>query len=68
MVRNSKQAWEVGATVKVGFLSLQVAAKVPMPGDWLPDAYALASNGRFYPFVPHNGLTRCESLAEAMAA
>lgn len=69
MIRNSKQVWQVGETVKVGFLSLRVCAAVPTPGDYLPDAYALtnAAGDRFYRFVPHNGLTRCESLAEAMS-
>lgn len=68
MITKTKQNWEVGQTVKVGFMSLQVVAKVPTPGDWLPDAYALTSNGKFYRFVPHNGLARCADLAEAMAA
>ena len=67
MVRNSKQNWEIGSTVKVGFLTLQVLAKIATPGDWLPDAYALTGNGKFYKFVPHNGLTRCASLDEAKA-
>jgi hypothetical protein len=67
MVRNSKQSWEVGSTVKVGFLSMQIVAKIKTPGDYLPDAYALTANGKFYKFVPHNGLTRCWSLEEAMA-
>lgn len=66
MIQNSKQKWEVGQTVKVGFLSLQVLAKIATPGDWLPDAYALGSNGKFYKFIPHNGLTRCTNLAQAM--
>jgi hypothetical protein len=69
MIRRSKQVWEVGSTVKVGFLSLTVMAKVPTPGDYMPDAYALTNGkGAFYRFVPHNGLTRCETLADAMAA
>ena len=68
MIQNSKQQWEVGQTVKVGFMSLRVLAKVPTPGDYMPDAYALESNGKFYRFVPHNGLARCYSLDEAMAA
>lgn len=67
MIRNTKQKWEAGQTVKVGFLSLVVVAAIPTPGDWKPDAYALQSaQGAFYRFVPHNGLTRCASLAEAM--
>lgn len=69
MIRNTKQNWEPGQTVKVGFLSLQVVAKVATPGDYLPDAYVLKSDkGAFYRFVPHNGLVRCFDLAEAMAA
>lgn len=69
MIRNTKQNWEPGQTVKVGFLSLQVVAKVATPGDYLPDAYALKNaKGAFYRFVPHNGLVRCFDLAEAMAA
>lgn len=69
MIKNTKQAWEVGEAVKVGFLTLIVKAKVATPGDYLPDAYALANirGDRFYRFVPHNGLTPCSNLAEAMA-
>lgn len=60
MITKSKQVWEVGHTVKVGFLSLIVISKEPTPGDWLPDAYLLASHdgNRQYRFVPHNGLER----------
>ena len=68
MIRNSKQHWEIGQMVKVGFMTLRVCAKIPTPGDYMPDAYALESNGKFYRFVPHNGLARCAGLAEAMAA
>ena len=65
----AKQDWTPGQTVKVGFMTLQVVAKVATPGDWMPDAYALkAANGNLYRFVPHNGLARCASLEEAMAA
>lgn len=65
----AKQDWTVGQKVKVGFLTLEVIAKVPTPGDFMPDAYALKNaKGDFYHFIPHNGLFRCNSLAEAMAA
>ena len=66
MIRNTKQNWSVGNTVKVGFLSLIVLAAVPTPGDYLPDAYILSNAGstRFYKFVPHNGL-ECITEAEA---
>ena len=69
MIKNSKQAWEPGQTVKVGFLSLQVVAKIATPGDYRPDAYALKSaTGIFYRFVPHFGIERCDNLEQAMAA
>ena len=66
MSRKLKQNWDVGALVRVGFMTLKVEAKVATPGDYLPDAYALSGNGRFYKFIPHNGLSRCDSLAQAM--
>jgi hypothetical protein len=67
MIRNSRQSWEVGRAVRVGFLTLTVLAKVETPGNWLPDQYALTDGrGRFYCFIPHNGLTRCDSFDEAM--
>lgn len=65
-----KQNWEVGQIVNVGFVSgLEVIGKVPTPGDWMPDIYVLvqAATKRIYRFVPHNGLTRCGSLEEAVA-
>ncbi|MHC2867951.1 hypothetical protein ACVIYH_009084 [Bradyrhizobium diazoefficiens] len=66
----SKQKWEVGQIVKVGFVSgLEVIGKVATPGDYMPDLYVLfqASTKRIYRFVPHNGLTRCATLQEAAA-
>jgi hypothetical protein len=59
MITKSKQAWEVGQTVKVGFVSgLEVMAKVATPGDYAPDAYILCRNEQLYKFVPHNGLEK----------
>jgi hypothetical protein len=60
MIRKSNQNWEVGQTVKVGFLSLRITAKEPTPGDYMPDAYHLESldGSKHYRFVPHNGLER----------
>lgn len=61
------QLWEVGEVVKVGFLKLQVLAKVPTPGNYLPDQYALgAASGAIYRFIPHHGITKCSSLKDAM--
>jgi hypothetical protein len=70
MIQQTAQTWEVGEAVKVGFMKLIVRAKIATPGDYLPDAYALANaaGDRFYRFVPHNGLQRCPSLAAAMEA
>ena len=56
-----------GQRVKVGFLTLQVLAKIPTPGDWLPDAYVLRNDrNAFYRFIPHNGLHRFNSLEAAV--
>lgn len=62
------QNWSVGETVQVGFLRLRILAKVPTPGNFLPDQYALtnADGSRFYRFIPHNGCERVASLADAM--
>jgi hypothetical protein len=64
MINRSKQCWEVGEVVKVGFLSLRVTEKEPTPGDYLPDAYILCGLGananRIYRFVPHNGIERLQ--------
>lgn len=78
MVRHSLQSWEVGQTVAVGFLrGLVVVEKMPTPGDHAPDAYVLRRTvtvmGRdayekraaFYRFVPHRGIERRVSLADA---
>lgn len=65
----AKQTWEQGDIVNVGFIrDLKVVAKVATPGDYKPDLYALwqPSTGRFYSFVPHNGLVRCDTLQQAM--
>jgi|GEM_PF-1271022 len=65
MIKNSKQAWEIGQQVKVGFLSgLTVIAKVATPGDYVPDAYVLLRGEQFYSFVPHNGISKL-SVEEA---
>ncbi len=51
--------WQVGNTVKVGFLSLRViSARAEFDG--MPDIYTLESlkGDKRYEFIPHNGLTR----------
>jgi len=67
----AKQRWEVGQVVNVGFIKgLVVKARVLTPGDGRPDIWALwqPSTNRFYQFQPHLGLTRADSLAQAMKA
>jgi len=47
----AKQAWEAGATVKVGFLVLEVVSKLQRGWRlWNP------KTGERYEFVPHEGL------------
>jgi len=59
MITRSQQKWEVGQTVKVGFLTLRVTGFVPTPGDYRPDQYELESaKGVRYVFTPHYGLER----------
>ncbi len=70
MITKSKQVWQVGEMVRVGFMHLRVMATQETPGDFKPDAYILANAkaDKFYRFVPHNGLTGgFASMAEAMA-
>ena len=60
----AKQEWAEGEVVNVGFVKgLEVVKKVR-------DTFALwqPSTGRFYSFRPHMGLSRCDSLAAALAA
>lgn len=57
MINRSKQTWEVGHPVKVGFMSLTVLEKIPTPGDGMPDQYRLQNaKGKQYIFTPHYGL------------
>ena len=69
--RTAKQSFEIGETVKIGFVTgLEVIKKVATPGDGHPDFYVLWQplKNRFYAFQPHYGLTRCDTLQEAMKA
>ena len=54
MITTSTQSWAVGATVRVGFLSLIVTG---LRGD---GTYELEnkSGDKFYDFVPYRGLVR----------
>jgi hypothetical protein len=59
MIKKSKQNWEVGQTVKVGFMTLRVIG-MRAEYDFLPDIYDLESidGSKKYEFIPHNGLHR----------
>lgn len=75
MIRDTKQQWQAGQQVRVGFLTLTVRVAVPTPGDGLPDAYILvnAAGTQLYRFVPHRGVEKLdideasEMLAQARA-
>lgn len=56
----SKQTWQVGDTVNVGFTKGLVVQQVVLtPGDYKPDYYILKSpKGVMYKFTPHNGLEK----------
>lgn len=60
MITKTKQTWAVGATVKVGFLTLLVQRAIQTPGDYKPDAYLLSNlaGSQLYKFVPHHGLEK----------
>lgn len=64
MVTNSKQSWTVGATVKVGFMTLRVTGMssglVGKGFKTLPNGYTLETldGSKKYSFVPHNGLVK----------
>jgi hypothetical protein len=58
MITRSRQTWEIGHRVKVGFMSLTVTNKIPTPGNYEPDAYTLSNGKSEYVFVPHKGLFR----------
>lgn len=59
MITRTKQDWTPGASVKVGFLTLEVVECIPTPGDHRPDDYRLWSpkSGKKYTFTPHHGLS-----------
>ena len=57
--RSKNKDWSIGATVKVGFLTLRVVGSRAIK-DRMPDIYSLESldGTKKYEFIPHNGLTR----------
>ena len=57
--RSKNKNWEIGSTVKIGFMTLVVVG-VAAVYDGMPDIYSLTSidGTKKYEFIPHNGLTR----------
>lgn len=67
----AKQEWAIGETVQVGFLSLRIiGSKIATPGNYAADEWPMENLGgtRFYRMVPHRGLFRVESRADALNA
>lgn len=53
----SKNTWNIGDTVSIGFMKNLKVLSVRAEKDFLPDIYTLqAVNGQKYEFIPHNGL------------
>jgi hypothetical protein len=59
MIKDSTQKWEVGETVKVGFMTLRVTGLRSIV-DGLPDIYSLENlkGDRQYEFTPHHGIVK----------
>ena len=56
---NTRQDWQIGSRVNVGFLKNLLVTKIDAIYDGLPDIYTLESNtGKLYQFTPHNGIER----------
>jgi len=66
MITRTKQLWQVGRQVQVGFLRFTVQAAIATPGDGLSDVYFLTNlaGDKLFRFTPHHGLERV-SLEEA---
>ena len=58
MSKNSKQAWQVGQSVRCGFLTLTVIASLAPRGDGLPGAQILTNGSQLYSFTPYSGLEK----------
>jgi hypothetical protein len=70
-MKNQRENWTVGEIVRVGFLSLRIIGnKIATPGNYAADEWPMESlNGKgFYRFIPHRGLYKMGSRAEALSA
>ena len=61
VVKNSKQNWNIGSTVKIGFLELRIIG-VKSIVDGLPNIYELENlkGDKLYEFTPYNGLVKID--------
>ena len=58
-ITNTRQNWQIGSRVNVGFLKNLLVTKIDAIYYGLPDIYTLESaNGTRYEFTPHNGIER----------
>lgn len=58
MITKSKQSWELGSKVNIGFLKGFEVIATRAVKDYMPDIYLLQRNSCYYEFIPHNGLTK----------
>jgi hypothetical protein len=59
MVKSTKQNWNVGQVVKVGFVNNLTVIETRSIVDHLPDMYLLRRDtGVWYRFIPHNGIEK----------
>lgn len=65
MITNTRQRWEIGSRVTVGFLTGLTVLAIKSEKDWLPDIYLLRKGQAYYEFIPHNGIKRI-TLERAM--
>jgi hypothetical protein len=65
-IQRTTQKWEIGQTVKVGFMALQILELIPTPGDYAPDKYRMKDprTDKQYLFTPHNGIEKIERREE----
>ena len=57
---NTRQSWQIGDRVNVGFMKNLLVTKIDAIVDGLPDIYTLknTNNNKLYQFTPHNGIER----------
>jgi len=59
MITHTKQSWNVGDKVNIGFIKGLTVLSVRAEKAGLPDIYTLeGKESRLYEFIPHNGITR----------